>query len=113
MSVSFEGVGQICATFLGSGLTEGKVVKLSQNGTAAPCKTDDPFCGVVLHCGDGACTVQVRGFVSVPYSGTAPTVGWCALAADGQGGVKTAASGGMKLLVVDVDATAKTVTVML
>ena len=113
MSISFEGVGQVCATFLGGGLTEGHVVKMTGGGTVGACKADDLFCGAALCCKDDACTVQVGGFVSVPYSGTAPTLGWSNLAADGKGGIKAAASGGMSRLVVDVDATAKTVTIML
>ena len=112
MSVSFEGVGQVCATFLGGGLTEGQVVKMAGNGTVGACKADDLFCGVALCCKDDACTVQVGGFVTVEYSGTAPTVGWNELAADGKGGVK-AASGGVACLAADVDTTAKTVTIML
>lgn len=111
MSVSFEGVGQVCATFLGGKLTEGHVVKMSGNGTVGACAADDEFCGVAICCKDDACTVQVGGFVSVGYSGTAPAAGWNALTADGRGGVKS--GGSSKYLAVDVDTTAKTVTVML
>lgn len=113
MSISFEGVGQVCATFLGGGLTEGQVVKLTGNGTAGACGAGDLFCGVALCCKDDACTVQVGGFVSAAYSGTAPAVGWTALTADGSGGVKTVSSGGRTCLVTSVDTTAKTVTIML
>ena len=113
MSVSFEGVGQVCATFLGGNLAEGQVVKMKSGGTVAACSADDPFCGVALCCKDDACTVQVSGFVTVGYSGAAPAVGWCSLAADGKGGVKTAASGGTPCLVADMDTTGKTVTIML
>lgn len=112
MSVSFEGVGQVCATFLGGGLTEGQMVKATGNGTVGACAADDGFCGVAVCCKDDACTVQVRGFVTVGYSGTAPGAGWKTLAADGKGGVK-AATGGVSCLVVDVDAANKTVTMML
>ena len=105
MSVSFEGVGQVCATFLGGKLTEGEVVKVTENGTVGACAADDGFCGVAICCKDDACTVQVRGFVTVGYSGTAPGMGWRMLAADGKGGVNC--------LVADVDAAVKTVTMML
>ena len=44
---------------------------------------------------------------------TAPGLGQTALCADGEGGVKTAATGGTSCLVVDVDTTAKTVTILL
>lgn len=133
MSVSFEGVGQVCATFLGGKLTEGQVVKLTGSGTVGACSAGDSFIGAALCCKDDACTVQVGGFVTVSYTGTAPTVGWCALTADGNGGVKAAAAeaaaleeaggsgtaGGGKtensrmLPVVSVDTTAKTATILL
>ena len=113
MSVSFEGVGQVCATFLGDGLTEGHVVKLTGNGTVGNCDAGDPFCGVAICCKDDACTVQVCGFITVGYSGSAPAVGWTALAADGNGGVKADGDDCRKLPVVDVDATAETVTILL
>ena len=111
MSISFEGVGQVCATFLGGGLKDGHVVKMTDNGTVGACGENDAFCGVALCCKDDACTVQVGGFVSVSYSGTAPKVGWSDLAADGKGGVKSGS--GATYLVADVDAAAETVTIML
>ena len=113
MIVSFAGVGQVCATFLGGGLTEGHVVKLTGSGTVGSCEADDAFCGAAVCCKDDACTVQVGGFLSVGYSGTAPDLGWVTLAADGLGGVKTAAGGGVRCLAAEVDAAAKTVTIML
>ena len=111
MSVSFEGVGQVCATFLGGEAAEGDVVKLTGSGTVGPCGAGDVFCGTMLCRKDDACTVQVCGFVTVKYSGTAPAVGWTALCADGSGGVK--AGGDRRMPVVDVDTAAKTVTILL
>ena len=112
MNISFEGVGQVCATFLGAGLTDGQVVKITDNGTVGACSAGDAFCGVALCCKDDACTVQVSGFVTVKYSGTAPKPGWTGLAADGEGGIKSAGSG-TAYLVADVNDEAKTVTIML
>ena len=54
MSVSFAGVGQVCATFLGGGLTEGHVVKLTGSGTVGSCEADDAFCGAAVCCKDGS-----------------------------------------------------------
>ena len=112
MNISFHGIGQVCATFLGSGITEGHVVKMSERGTVAACGDGSDFCGVAVCCKDDACSVQVEGFVTVGYSGTVPTVGWGTLAANGAGGVK-AAEGGRTFLVVNADTTAKTVTIKL
>ena len=47
MSVSFHGIGQVCATFLGSG-TEGQVVKMTDRDTVAPCSDGNSFCGVAM-----------------------------------------------------------------
>jgi len=117
MSVSFEGIRQVCATFLGSGVTEGHVVRMAGRAEAGACGDGDPFCGVALCCKEDACTVQVGGFVTVSYSGAAPAVGWRALAADGNGGVKAVGDeetgSGRVLPVVNVDAAGKTVTVLL
>lgn len=114
MSVSFHGIGQVCATFLGSG-TEGQVVKVSSASTVAPCAAGDDFCGVAVCAKDGACTVQVAGFVTLPYSGdAAPAVGYAMLSADGEGGVTAAeTNAGREFLVADVDTAAETVTILL
>ena len=117
MSISYEGIGAWCATFAaGTGAEEGKVVKVSANGTVSKCVANDGFCGVVAAMGrDGkACSVQLGGLVRVPYSGeTAPAVGWNLLAADGNGGVSVVTSGGHSYLAVEVDTTGKTMTIML
>ena len=48
MSISYEGIGAWCATFAaGTRAEEGKVVKVSANGTVSKCAANDGFCGVV------------------------------------------------------------------
>lgn len=119
MNVSFDGVGQVCATFLGGGLSEGQVVKMAGNGQAGTCGDGESFCGAAVCCKDDACTVQVGGFMTLAYSGTAPAVGRAGLCGDGQGGVRAASSAkestdeSTQCLVVDVDTTAKSVTILL
>lgn len=113
MSISFHGIGQVCATFLGKAISEGHVVKMSDHGVAAACADGNDFFGVAMCCKDDACSVQVAGFVTVGYSGTAPSVGWATLAANGAGGVKTVSDGGRSYLIVSVDTTAQTVTIKL
>ncbi len=110
--VSFNGIGQWCATFLGETISEGSVVKVSASQTVAACAAGDPFCGVAVAGRDGAVTVQVGGFVTVSYSDSVPAVGFTGLSADGSGGVKSDESG-VKRWVVETDETAQTVTVLL
>ena len=67
MSISYDGVGTWCATFAaGTGAEEGKVVKVSANGTVSKCAANDGFCGVVAAMGrDGkACSVQLGGLAA-------------------------------------------------
>jgi len=73
-----------------------------------PCSGGEDFCGTVCSVGrDGkVCSVVLGGLVRLPFSGTAPGLGWTALAADGQGGVT--AGSGREYLVVDVDEAGKT-----
>ena len=111
MSVSFHGIGQVCATFLGSG-TEGQVVKMTDRDTVAPCSDGNSFCGVAMCVKDDACCVQVAGFVTITYSSPVPSVGYTKLSANGTGGVKTDEAG-REYLVVSADTTAKTVTILL
>ena len=111
MGISFEGIGQWAATFACGETAVGQVVKVSGSGEVAACADGDSFCGVVVFAArDGAaCSVALGGMVKVPYTGTAPALGWTGLTADGQGGVK-ALTTGRSYLVADVDEAAKTVT---
>ena len=113
MSVSFEEIGQTAATFQAdSGVKVGQVCKITANGKVGPCAAGDDFCGVAVSKKGGYAAVAVRGFVTLNYTGTtAPTVGYCTLAADGKGGVAVPESGGRSLLVVSVEN--GTVTVLL
>ena len=115
MSISFEGIGQWCASFACEDVAEGMAVKLTDNGKVGKCGAGEDFCGVVAAMGhDGkGCSVQMGGFVTLPYSGEeVPALGICTLSADGKGGVQSA-TGGWEYLVVCVDKSAKTVTIKL
>ena len=91
-SFSFDGIGAVVATFeAGEGVKGGQVVKMTGNGQVGPCESGDQFCGVALEPRAGIAGVQMKGFVTV--AGTGLALGRAILAADGQGGVKTAAEG--------------------
>ena len=103
MNVSFNGIGQWCATFLADSVTEGAVVKISDKGTVAPCSDGDAFCGVAGDVAeDGFVAVQVKGFVTVPCTDSTIAAGYMSLVADGNGGVK-AGGDGNKILVMNVE----------
>ncbi len=115
MSVAFNGYKESLATFkAANGLMAGDTVKVSANATVASCAAGDSFCGVANGVGRGYASVQMSGFVSLPYTGeTPPAVGYTSLAGDGSGGVKVVAEGGRSVLVLEVDTAAKTVGMML
>lgn len=115
MKISFDSIGQWCATFAcGEGTAENQAVKLSAPATAAGCADGDAFCGVAASIArDGsACSVQLGGMATLPYTGADPAVGYAGLSANGAGGVKADAAGRVRL-VADVDTAAKTVTFVL
>lgn len=97
--ISFEGIGSVMATcHAEEGVTGGQVVKLTDSAAVAPCAAGDTFCGVAMEPRAGITGVQFKGFMTVACTGElAP--GWATLAADGSGGVKTAASGVTALVV--------------
>lgn len=89
---SFDGIGTVVATFsVDEGVKGGQVVKVTGNGQVGPCSDSDKFCGVALEPWAGIAGVQMKGFVTV--TGTGLAVGAATLAADGNGGVKSAADG--------------------
>ncbi len=113
--ISYEEIGGVVATFLaGEGAKKGQVVGISTADTVDGCAADGKFCGLALDVtGDGVAAVQVSGFAQVPCGDAGVTPGWVALAADGTGGVKKAASGGREYLVVSTDTAGQTAVVLL
>ena len=87
--ISFEGIGEVAATFAcGEGVKAGQGVKLTGDGAVSPCGDGERFCGVALSAGEGFAAVQLGGLIRVAASGGALTEGWNRLLADGSGGVR-------------------------
>lgn len=113
MAISFHSLAQDCVTFRSTAaVTENTVCKVSANGTVNTCSAGEAFCGVAADSKNEQAAVIVRGFVTLPYTGSNPTLGYCTLCANGSGGVKTA-EGAREYLVVQVDTAAKTVSFLL
>ena len=112
-NISFESIGQEFVTFrAGTGVAAGVPCKVSANGTVAAATSGD-FMGVTRSAAKGGVVaVQIRGFVTLKYSGTAPTVGYSTLAASTGGKVKVDESA-MSRLVVSVDTDNTTACVLL
>ena len=104
-TISMQGIGAAhLSAKAGAAVTVGYPCHFSGNDTVANSASGGEFSGVIEGARSGLVTVQYRGFVTLPYSGTAPTVGY--------GGVKTATSG-RNYLIVHVDTAAKTLGLML
>ena len=116
MAISFEAIGERLVTFAaGSGLTAGKVCKISANGTVGPC-SEEGFCGVVLEVRASTASVVLGGFVELSYAGsTAPGLGYVVLTTDKAGEVVPAGENGTgrTCLVVSVDAANKRIGLFL
>ena len=112
MKISFEGIGEKMATFIGEEVKPGQAVKVSGAGTVSACAAGESFDGFVAGlCGEYA-GVVFGGAVTVRCSGGAPGFGRVTMTADGEGGVTAAGSGdeGTQCLVVDYDEAGETVT---
>ena len=111
MKVSFEGLGEKVATFWNApdaAAVAGKAVKIPEACTVKLCADGDKVAGVCVDADLCMATVKLDGFVTVPYTGAAPAVGFSALSADAAGGVRVNAAG-REYLVLEVDTAAKTV----
>ena len=112
MKVSFDGIGEVVATFeAAAGIAAGDCVKMSANGKVAKCASGDRFCGIAADpSADGLTAVRVHGFCTAKYTGTAPTVGYGRLVSDGAGAVKTdSGTTGGEYLITKVDSATATV----
>lgn len=110
--VSFEEIGAVTATFLAKeDVVPGQVVKITDDGQVGTCSDNDAFCGLALSSRKGFAGVQVKGFMTLPISGSV-SLGQVILAADGTGKVKSAEAG-VTALVVSVDDAAHTAVVCL
>lgn len=105
MRVSLKGYGEQMVTMQATEeVTAGMPVKMEGNGIVSPSQAGEDFCGVAVNVRDGLAAVQLAGYVTLPYTGTAPTVGYGALCGAENGKIKTDAAG-RSLLITNVDTT--------
>ena len=85
---------------------------MGYNDAVIKAQKDDAFFGIVVSQREMLVNVAVRGFVTVKYSGTAPSVGRVGLCAAGDGSV-TASESAPMYQVVNVDVVNKSITFLL
>lgn len=114
MSIFLNGIDAKYITMeTGETLTPGKVCFTDSNWIASDAPEDETFIGVTKGIRGNLATVQIAGYVTLPYSGTIRAPGFHFLCADANGGVKVAELGGREHLVVEVDKQAGTVGLFL
>ncbi|MDO4749598.1 MAG: hypothetical protein Q4A39_02020 [Eubacteriales bacterium] len=105
MNISFDSIGQTAVTFCNNSSAPAKAgdcVCMSANAEVSAAGANKRFFGVALSADDSFAVVQTAGVVSLPFSGTAPSVGWVKLAANGENGVVQDNTNGSEFLVLDV-----------
>lgn len=107
MSISFHGTQESVLTFEAGSVTAGNMVGMSANNKVADASAGTLPVGKAIHVRGDIAAVQVKGYMELPYSGTAPSLGWGIIVADGDGGVKSATTG-LTVLIVEVDSTNET-----
>ena len=85
-----------------STIRQGATAKLISASMVGLASVGSDFIGVCSLVRDDAASIVMRGYVQVAFTGTAPSVGFNKLTADGEGGVKVDANG-RHFLVADVD----------
>ncbi len=109
INISFKGFNNNCMTFsAGEGATIGAPAALDENGKIVNAEADEKFLGVICNVRGDITGVQLEGYTEAKYTGTAPSLGWATLTADGEGGVQ-ADENGTAYRVLKVDATNATV----
>lgn len=113
MAISYQSIGQECVSVNLSGtIPEGVPCTLVSASLVKKSAANDNFCGVLLTKRGSVGSVQVRGFVTVGFSGENMRVGYVNLAADGAGKVQVNENG-RSYLVIDMDTTKQTITFLL
>ncbi len=71
MNISFMGFGENTVTFQAEDtLTKGVPVKITAEGTAAPCEAGDKICGVAVNVRDGYAAIQLKGYAEFKCADT-------------------------------------------
>ena len=115
MSVSFQGMDELVATFqTASGVTTGDFVTVSGNGTVSTVTSGDAPAGLALNVRNGHAAVQLKGYLEAEYTGTLG-LGWQDITASAGKKIKAAGENdeSRRCLVVSADTTAKIARLLL
>ena len=102
--VSYKGFGEQFLTFKNTKVQKGDLVSIKTDGVAEKANNSAKFIGVCVDDShEGYITVQVSGYVELPYTGTMPNMNYSALTSNGSGGVKFENGGDVIFKVLKID----------
>ena len=100
MTIDFKGYNENVTTFIADNtVTDGCLVKVSDDGTVSKSGTNEVFCGVCVGVRGGCAAVQLNGYIEVPAASKI-NAGYRKLVSNSAGKVTTN-DGGRELLVVN------------
>lgn len=99
--------------FCDDSVNTNSVVMLTSAYTVSLPADGEPFCGLCTNITDSFASVVLKGVTDVPYSGSAPSVGYVRLSSDGAGAVKVDDTNGREYLVIAVNSETKTLEILL
>lgn len=101
---SFKGFDEKLLTFKDGGTTIGYPVTINGDSSVHDAGASAEFIGVCCaRTSNDYVTVQVSGYIELPYTGTTPVAGYMPFVSDEKGGVKFLSSGRIVYKVVKVD----------
>lgn len=107
--VSYNGFDEKFLTFKNTKVQKGDLVAIKNDGVAEKANNSAKFVGVCVDDSHaGYITVQVSGYVELPYTGTMPDINYSAFTSNGNGGVKYENGGSIIFKVLKID-TAKNI----
>lgn len=108
--VSYKGFGEKFLTFRNTKVKKGDLVAIKIDGVAEKANNSAKFIGLCVDdSNEGYITVQMSGYVELPYTGTMPDMNYSALVANGNGGVKFENGGSIIFKVIKIDTVNNTI----
>lgn len=113
MDISYEGIGQTCITLRRRpGVSVGCACTMDGANIVDVAGDEYTITGIATAVRGDYVSLMIHGIVTMPYTGSAPGIGYCPLCGDGTGKVKYSLEG-INYHVLEVDQSAHTVTFIL
>lgn len=101
--INFNGYNENSLTFYNDGAKKGDLVCFSESQKVKKCTDNNDFVGVCIASNDEYAVVRLDGYTYTSFSSTPPSVNYCGLVSDANGGVKVSSSAKKNYKVLKVD----------